>query len=318
MPLVSVIVPMYNAEPYISATLTSILEERDIPLEVVVVHDCCTDASLDRVRAINDLRVRVVDGPCRGAADAMNAGLAAACGEIIMRCDADDLYTPQRIARQVLWLSEHPEFEAVCGNYSTIDPKGRLITNFKCGEEVKEITEELRSGITRTHFGTYAVRSEVLRAVGGSRQFLNTAEDIDLQLRIGESCRVCYVPEMQHRYRLHATSLTHKQSNVEREFFESLAREFQRQRQTQGSDDLQRGCPPTLPKAGTKAMKSVEHIQGLLIGTAWDEHQAGHKQRALALGIRSVISQPSNIGVWRSLLALAVKPVGKEQKAGRE
>jgi len=298
---------MCNAEPYISTTLASILQEREISLEVVIVNDGSTDASLERILAIDDERVQVINGPCRGAADAMNAGLAAARGEIIMRCDADDQYTPQRITREATWLSKHPKFGAVCGNYSTIDAKGHLITNFKCGEVAEEITEELRNGITRTHFGTYAVRAEVLRAVGGNRQYFVTAEDIDLQLRIGELCRVWFLPEYMYQYRLHDSSLTHKQSNVEREFFESLAREFQRQRLTQGSDDLQRGCPPVPPKSGTKAMKSAEHIQGLLMGSAWQQHQAGHKQQAIALGIRSVIAQPGNIVAWRSLLALAVK-----------
>ena len=313
MYLVSVIVPMYNADRFISATLASILQERDIPLEVVVVNDGSTDASLDRVQAINDERVRIVEGPGKGgAATAMNLGLTAARGEIIMRCDADDLYAPQRLARQVDWLTRHPEFGAVCGSFSTIDIRGRLIASLNYGEDAEEITEELRNGITRTHFGTFAVRIEVLRTLGGSRQYLNTAEDIDLQLRIGELCRVWYLPDNQHFYRLHDTSLTHRQSNVDREFFESLAREFQRQRRTQGSDDLQRGCPPTPPQGGDKsAMKTAEHTQGLLMGSAWQEHRRGRKLRALAIGMRSVVFQPTSMAAWRSLLALAVKPAGK-------
>lgn len=312
MTLVSIIVPMYNAEAFISATLASILQERDIPLEVVVVNDGSTDASLERVCATNDKRVRVIQGPCQGIAPALNAGLAVACGEIIMRCDADDLYPPQRIARQVDWLSKHPEFGVVCGGFSTIDVKGRAIISFNNREDAQEITEELCNGITRTHLCTFAVRAEVLRSSGGCRQYFHTAEDIDLQLRLGELCRIWYVPDIQYNYRLHDTSITHRQSNVEREFFESMAREFQRQRRSQGSDDLQRGCPPTPPQGSTKsAMKTAEHTQGLLMGSAWQEHQSGHKQQALAIGIRSVIAQPSNIAAWRSLLALAVKPAGK-------
>lgn len=312
MTLVSIVVPMYNAEAFISATIASILQERDIPLEVVVVNDGSTDTSLARVCAIDDQRVRVIPGPCNGIAAALNMGLAEARGEIIMRCDADDLYPPHRLAWQVEWLSKHPEFGAVCGSFSTIDTKGRTITSFYKDEDAQEITEELRNGGTRTHLCTFAIRTEVLQASGGYRQYFHTAEDIDLQLRLGELCRVWYVPDILYNYRLHDTSITHTQSNVEREFFEAIAREFQRQRRTQGSDDLQRDCPPTPPQGGDElAMKTAEHTQGLLIGSAWQEHQAGHKPRALAIGIRSVITQPSNINAWRSLLALAVKPAGK-------
>lgn len=312
MAQVSIIVPMYNAEAFISATLASILQERDIPLEVVVVNDGSTDASLERVHALDDRRVRVIHGPCQGIAAALNAGMAEARGEIVMRCDADDLYPPHRLSRQVEWLSEHPEFGAVCGSFATVDLKGRTITHFNSRGEAKEITEELRNGITRTHLCTFAVRAEVLRASGGCRQYFYTAEDIDLQLRLGELCRVWYIPDIQYNYRLHDTSITHTQSNVERVFFESIAREFQRQRLGQGCDDLQRGCPPTPPQGGEKSpKKAAEHTQDLLIGSAWQEHQAGHKPQALAIGIRSVVAQPSNINAWRSLLALAVKPAGK-------
>lgn len=312
MSLVSVVVPMYNAEGYISATLASILQEQDVPLEVVVVNDGSTDTSLERVCAIGDKRVRVVNGSCKGVAAAMNVGLAAARGGIIVRCDADDLYPVKRLAQQVDWLSKHPEFGAVCGSFATINTRGRPIARLDCGKDAEEITEELCNGITRTHLCTFAMRVEVLQAVGGFRQYFHTAEDIDLQLRIGELCRVWYLPDIQYHYRLHGTSLTHTQSNVEREFFESTAREFQRQRNNQGGDDLQRGYPPTSPQGSTKTMKFAEHVQGLLIGSAWREHGSGKKLRALIIGMHSVIVQPSNMGAWRGLLTLAVKPSGKD------
>lgn len=312
MSLVSVVVPMHNAEGYISATLASILQEHDVPLEVVVVNDGSTDTSLERVCAIDDERIRVVNGSGKGVAAAMNVGLAAARGEIIVRCDADDLCPVKRLTQQVDWLSKHPEFGAVCGSFATINTRGRPIARLDCGKDAGEITEELCNGITRTHLCTFAVRVEVLQAVGGFRQYFHTAEDIDLQLRIGELCRVWYVPDIQYHYRLHDTSLTHTQSNVEREFFESIAREFQRQRRTQGGDDLQRGSPPTPPQGSTKTMKSAEHVQGLLIGSAWREHGSGKKLRALIIGMRSVIVQPSNMAAWRSLLTLAVKPASKD------
>lgn len=312
MAQVSIIVPMYNAEAFISATLASILQERHISLEVVVVDDGSTDASLERVHAIDDRRVRVINGPCQGIAAALNAGMAEARGEIIMRCDADDLYPPHRLPQQVEWLSEHPEFGAVCGSFATVDLKGRTIIRFESWKQAQEITEELRNGITRTHFCAFAVRAEVLRASGGCRQYFYTAEDVDLQLRLGELCRVWYTPDIQYNYRLHDTSITHTQSDVERVFFESIAREFQRQRLKQGCDDLQRGYPPTPPQTeGKSPKKAAEHTQDLLIGSAWHEHQAGYKPQALAIGIRSVVAQPSNINAWRSLLALAVKPAGK-------
>jgi len=314
MPLVSVVIPMYNAEAFISSTLDSILQEQTVDLEVIVVNDGSTDGSLDRVLAVKDNRIRVVDGPCQGISASLNTGLAAAKSDIIVRCDADDQYPPGRIAAQVNWLSQHPEYGAVCGGFSTIDPAGRLIAQFDIHSHPKEITDELQTGVTSTHFCTYAVRTQILRAIGGCRSYFKTAEDIDLQLRIGEVCRVHYLPETLYKYRLHNASITHVQSNVEREFFSSMAIEFQRQRLLQGSDALQRGCPPVLPQSTEKgAMKTGEHIQKLLIHRAWQEHQAGYKRQALTTAIRSVMSKPKTMMAWSNLFALCIKPSGNKK-----
>ena len=81
----------------------------------------------------------------------MNAGIAAATGELICRCDADDLFPAGRLRRQIEWLSDHPVFGAICGSFSNIDSRGTHITDLECGPVEQEITEELRAGTTRTH-----------------------------------------------------------------------------------------------------------------------------------------------------------------------
>lgn len=308
--LVSVIVPMYNAERFITAALSSILREKAIPLEVIVVNDGSTDGSLRKVHEVRDDRLRIVNCNGKGIADALNTGLDAARGEIITRCDADDLYPRRRLVRQVKWLTAHSEFGAVSGGYAAIDSRGLPIIKLDCGNETDEITKELQAGITRTHFCTYAVRAELLRAVGGCRSYFTTGEDIDLQLRLGEICRIGYVPNVHYYYRLHNASITHTKSSTEREFFDSIAREFQKQRLSQGHDDLQQNRPPKLPQHLDKPpLTASQHIQGFLLGEAWREHRDGQKWQAVITGMRSALVSPANLAAWRSLLALAVKPV---------
>jgi glycosyltransferase involved in cell wall biosynthesis len=309
MPTVSIVVPMYNAEAFVTKTLHSILQERTIDLEVIVVNDRSTDRSLQRVMAIGDKRVRVITGPGQGISAALNAGIAAAQSGIIMRCDADDLYPLGRIAQQVHWLSQHPEFGAVCGGFSMVDTTGQLLTQLATDGAAKEFTDDLRQGITSTHFCTFAVRTEVLRKLGGCREYFKTAEDIDLQLRIGEVCRVWFLPQLQYNYRIHHSSITHNQSNIEREFFEQTARDFQAQRLLQGSDALQRGCPPAPPQPIEKqALKGDIHMQELLLCRAWQEHAAGYKLMALGTAMRSLTKQPTTPRIWSNLFILALKP----------
>lgn len=306
--LVSVIVPLYNAERFITSAIASILAAKDIELEVVVVDDGCTDASLKRVDQIADPRVRVIRNSGKGIAAAMNSGLAAARGEIIMRCDADDLYPPNRLKTHANWLVNNPDYGAICGNYSAVGSRGELVIQFNCGEVAEEITHELQNGITRTHLCTYAIRKQVLSDLNGFRDYFVTGEDIDLQLRLGEVTKVWYGPSTSYHYRLHAESITHTLGSDEREFFDAIARIYQKQRQLEGADDLQRGCPvPVPPGQGKPPLTAAEHIQGLLIGRAWKKHADGDRLNAILTGFRSALIQPQNLEVWRCLLALAIK-----------
>lgn len=305
---VSVIVPVYNAAAYVLAAINSILPNYPW-LEVIAVNDGSTDHSLELLRSIQDPRLKLVDNQGKGIAAGINTGLALATGEMIVRCDADDLYPAQRLSSQVEWLLNNPDYGAVCGSFVMVNPRGQVVSRLNCGDQAMEITAELQRGMVRTHLCTYAIRREVLTTVGGCRPYFVTAEDVDLQLRIGETCRVWYQPQVNYLYRIHDRSITHQKSVTERDYFEAVARKFQRQRQTTGQDDLQRGCPPPTPSRPKSAtcLNAAAHIQGLLLGWAWDEHRAGRRAQAFWLGSRAALTNPTNLTIWRSLAALALK-----------
>lgn len=305
--LISVIIPMRNAESYISETLNSILQEKEIALEILLIDDASTDHSIEKVQQIRDNRIIIIDGHCQGIAAAFNRGLAKAQGDIIVRCDADDLYPSNRLKKQIEWLSKNPDFGAVCGRFATMDSKGKIVAELQQGQSSQEITQELCQGILKTHLGTYAIRRPILEELGGLRSYFQTAEDIDLQLRLGEVCRVWFLSEIMYYYRLHDDSITHQTNTVKREFFDGIAREFQQQRLTQGSDALQQRLAPSPPTGDTSIRTASEQIQGMLIGLSWQEHQQGKKLKALLIGFRAVLTRPSSLKAWRNLIVLAIK-----------
>ena len=266
--LVSIIVPMYNAENFISRTLESVLHEREILIEVIVINDRSTDRSLDRVREFQDERIRIIDGPGRGAPSAMNAGYAEARGSIIMCCDSDDIFPAGRIRQQTQFLERHSEYDAVCGKFSTIDSKGNLVAEMQCGNTPAEITEELINGKLRTSFCTYAVRSSLVQRVGLFREFFEAGYDLDFQLRLGEAGRIAYVPENWYFYRIHSSSITHTQPNLLREFYERTALDLQQQRRTSGSDDLQRGRRLSKPSFAESPVHSATRTHSRAV--AWN------------------------------------------------
>jgi glycosyltransferase involved in cell wall biosynthesis len=324
-PLISAIVPMRNARAFIGQAVRSLLAQADesFRLEVVVVDDGSTDGSAEVVRAVAkerpDVAVRMIDGPRNGISAAMNAGLEAAKGEWVCRCDADDWYPAGRLPRQLQWLAAHPEFGAVCGSFSNVGSKGQHVADLNCGATAQEITEELRGGKTRTHLCTWLVRAAAVRRAGMLRTWFVSAEDIDLQLRLGEVCRVWYEPAVAYAYRLHEASVTHTQANDARLFYERTARQFAVQRREAGEDDLQRGSPPTPPGADGKTiapMSAADHVQGMLVGQSWREHARGRKLRALLIGLRACLAKPRTLSAWRNVAALALKRAGTNAKPG--
>ena len=309
-PLVSVIMPMRNASAFVAEALASVLQERQVALEVIVIDDGCTDNSRQLVEAAQDSRVRILDGPQLGVAACLNLGVSQARGSIIMRCDADDIYPADRIRQQAIWLQQFPQHDAVCGGYQSIDAKGQPVALFGVAgvRESEDIEAELRIGVTRTSLCTFAMRASAVARAGGFREFFETSSDIDFQLRLGEACRVGFVPCVTYLYRLHDSSITHSQAKLRREFFEATARKFQLQRRQRGSDDLQDGNPPSPPDAaGSQPSTAAHQIQGMLVGQAWRYFEAGHDRWAIRTAWRAVRGCPSSRASWRALTILLLR-----------
>ena len=93
----------------------------------------------------------------------------------------------------------------------------------------------------------YLFRTEILRRLGGCREWFVSSEDADLQYRLAEATRVWYEPKLAYLYRLHGDSITHTQPSPARLFYEAIAKQFQEQRRKTGQDDLQRGKPAAPP-----------------------------------------------------------------------
>lgn len=309
--LVSVIMPMRNAAPYVLAAVNSVLQQQSVDLEILVVDDGSTDASAAIVRNIGDSRIRLVPGPQKGIAACMNVGLAEARGDVIMRCDADDLYPQGRIARQLELLQQHPSWIAVCGTFQMVDIVGRVVaqpfTNMET-ESVECISDELSAGNLRTSLCTFAIRREALAKMEWFRSYFETAEDLDFAYRLGALGVVGFVKENFLSYRIHSTSITHTVASRRRVFFDETARIFAQQRKAEGKDDLMRGQSPAPPPGVELPVHSADqHLLGLMVGDAWSAFKRGQIQMAIGKAIDAVWRYPFYILAWNLLLRLSVK-----------
>jgi glycosyltransferase involved in cell wall biosynthesis len=126
--LVSIIVPAYNAERFLARTLRSALRQTYVTLEMIVIDDGSTDstAAVARAFAQSDERVRVISFPNGGVAKARNIGINEAAGELIAFLDADDLWHPTKLERQVAALDEMKDAAAVYTLSRDIDVDDRV------------------------------------------------------------------------------------------------------------------------------------------------------------------------------------------------
>lgn len=113
-PLVSVIIPVYNAERFIAETLQSVISQSWRNLEIIVVNDGSTDKSREIVLSIRDERIKFIEQQNCGCSSAKNAGLHIATGDYIQYLDADDILSADKIEEQVKALQENSSKIAVC------------------------------------------------------------------------------------------------------------------------------------------------------------------------------------------------------------
>lgn len=212
-PLVSAVMPVYNAEQYVAEAIEGVLAQTLTSFEFVIVDDGSTHDSLDIVAnyARKDPRIRLSRGNHHGIGHARNVGARLARGEFIAVVDADDVSCPQRFLAEARFLQEHPDYVAVGGKVLFVDPDGEPL----CESELyKQTSEEIDAAHLRCDSGAIShpsamLRKSALEAVGGYREDFQIAHDLDLFLRLAEVGKLGNVPRVLIHYRQHVGSICH-------------------------------------------------------------------------------------------------------------
>lgn len=209
-PLVSVIVPAYNAQRYVAQAVESALAQTHANLEVIVIDDGSRDATaaiVERLAAANT-RIRLVRQPNAGVAAARNAAIALARGELVAPLDADDVWLPHKLERQVARLREAgPDFGVVYGWSAAIDAEGRLLEEgYTYSDREGDVLWALIASNFIGNASVPLVRRDDLRAVGGYDARLRDrraggCEDWDIYLRLAERTRFAVVRDFVIGYR---------------------------------------------------------------------------------------------------------------------
>jgi len=212
-PLVTVLLPVYNAEAYVGEAVQSILVQTCRDFELLIINDGSTDRSLEIIRGFRDNRIRVINNETNIRLIAtLNKGMDLARGKYIARMDADDISLPERLRKQADFMETHPEV-GVCGTWF------ELFGNHKKIVKYPEKDESIRIMLLyQTPFchPSVMLRKEVFdrHAVRFLPEFIH-AEDYEVWVRIAPYTRFANIPEALLRYRLHEQSVSSAHRSIQ-------------------------------------------------------------------------------------------------------
>ncbi|PKM11085.1 MAG: glycosyl transferase family 2 [Gammaproteobacteria bacterium HGW-Gammaproteobacteria-3] len=202
-PKVTVFIPVYNRERYIAQAIESILGQTFTDFELLLVDDGSTDRSRDIVQGFHDPRVRLVCNEVNlGIPGARNKGIDLAKGEYLAFLDSDDVACPTRLARQVEFLDQHPDYAAVSAWISWVNAKGKPIGKVK--RKALSTDEIAAQRLFRCCLENTAsmARTAILQQYRHREQFI-LGSDYDLWARIGADYKLAALPEVLVRRREH-------------------------------------------------------------------------------------------------------------------
>ena len=200
LPLVSVIIPVYNAEAFLPAALDSVLAQDYPHREILVVDDGSTDGSADVARDRGT--VQLLQEANLGPAAARNLAIAAARGDLLAFLDADDRWLPRKLSTQVRHLQAHPEHGyAICRMRTFCEPGCTLDAAFNARHYAGEPVATIPSALV--------VRCEIFAKVGLFDPRLRAAEDFDWFVRANDLVIAAgTIDEVLLEKRIHRTNLS--------------------------------------------------------------------------------------------------------------
>jgi len=207
----TVIMPVYNAERYLSAAIESVLEQTYKNFKFIIINDGSTDRSgdiIDQYKAL-DSRIISLSQPNSGISQTRNRALEIAQTEWVALMDADDIMLPERLERQLAFIEKHTSIRVASCRAIYIDENenelGRSVCHIKTPDDLNRLlTQNQPIGLLQA--GVLMHRQTILD-IGGYRRQFRVAEDLDLWTRLAEQGHLILIQDAAlMKQRLHSAS----------------------------------------------------------------------------------------------------------------
>ena len=227
-PLVSVILPAYNAEKYLRYSIESILSQTYKNIEFIIINDGSIDKTKEVIKSFEDERIIYLENNGNlGLIKSLNKGLRVSKGKYIARMDADDISLPDRLSHQIRFMERNSEVIVCGGQISKIDENGIIFSKkkkFPCLDA--DIKRELFLSVPIVH-PTVVMRSCILKdnKILYNENYID-AEDYKMWVDLLTYGKFANLESTCLLYRISSTQITQKNNNTQKESAKCCRREL--------------------------------------------------------------------------------------------
>jgi len=227
-PKVSVVMGIYKDKPYVAKAVQSILDQKFRDFEFIIIDDGSQDGSYDVVSKFKDPRIRLIRQTNHGLVSVLNKGVRLARAELVARQDADDISLPNRLKKELGWISADQKRAVVSTFFKYVDHKTLKPT----GITITSVTKHL--DIARHMYfdnpighGAALIRKRAIVDVGGYSDNYGPNEDYDLWRRIvAAGWEVGLIPEVYYLYRLSPGGISSTNQEAQHRLFAKLVKDI--------------------------------------------------------------------------------------------
>ncbi|MEL6441254.1 MAG: glycosyltransferase [Cyanobacteria bacterium J06621_8] len=205
-PKVSVMIPAYNSASYLPEAIASVLEQTYTSYEIIVINDGSTDHTSEVIKPFLE-QVRYFEQANQGVSATRNRGIYLARGKLVAFLDADDIFLPSKLKRQVAIMEAQPEIGIVNSGFRIITEEGKPLIDTERWQTIPDLTPEIWLLHKPVLPSAMMFRRDWLIKVKGFDVRFFASEDVDLVLRmVAQGCQSTWLREITVYYRQYQTS----------------------------------------------------------------------------------------------------------------
>jgi glycosyltransferase involved in cell wall biosynthesis len=210
-PTITVLMSCYNAEKWLISSVPSVLNQTFTNFEFIIIDDGSADNTLNIIHdfAKTDSRIVVLSKPNTGLSDSLNIGIQMARGDWIARIDADDIFEPMKLEKQILATEKNPNLVFIGTGLTIIDDSGRKLNTYNYPSKHALLSRNLKTARKFPPHASAMYKTSAVRKLGGYRGRVSKAEDADLWLRLSEVGELTSVTGPYVQIRKHSGQISH-------------------------------------------------------------------------------------------------------------